>query len=116
VGKLIPLDFGDVVSVNSDESFARTTTSTVGEMIRALVYAYRQRYNLGDSVFEKWITQGIECDVLQVGKQWQKGRLCIKVEFIPDEVEPENTEPVTPPQEIPESPLDDLRQHLKELN
>jgi hypothetical protein len=47
---------------------------------------------------KKWITGGINCELLQLGsQQWKKGKLRVNVtvEFIPDEVE---------------SPLDDVRQ------
>lgn len=57
----------------------------------------------------KWFTEGKDCEILRIGaKGWQKGKIKIKVsvEFEPDE--PEISEP--------ESPLDDLRQLLKQDN
>jgi hypothetical protein len=65
----------------------------------------------GSRVFD----EGFECYVLIPGKQWRTGKIRIRLEFCPDEAEIEekqenngldiNTE---------SSPLDDLRQQLKE--
>jgi hypothetical protein len=45
---------------------------------------------------DDWINNGVDCQILKPSKNWQKGKLRMKVslEFCPDE---------------PESPLDDLR-------
>lgn len=43
--------------------------------------------------------QGISCEVLRPGAKWQKGKVRITLEFCPDE---------------PESPLDDIRQAIKQ--
>lgn len=54
-----------------------------------------------------WFKQGGECEILKAGSQgWQKGKIKINVslEFIPDEPE------------VIESPLDDVRQELKQNN
>ncbi len=58
--------------------------------------------------------QGIDCEVLQPGKNWKKGKFKIKIalEFQPDEPEieaiPENT--------TSESSLDDIRRKLNQVN
>ncbi|MBD2693938.1 KGK domain-containing protein [Anabaena catenula] len=50
---------------------------------------------------------------------WQKGKVRISLEFIPDEEEEEeeileaNLEEESIPPKLPESPLDDLRTQLK---
>ena len=52
----------------------------------------------------KWIDEGLECEVLNLGaNQWKKGKVRIKIsfEFCPDE--PEISEY--------ESPLDEIRNH-----
>lgn len=67
-----------------------------------------------------WFFDGRDCEVLKIGANgWRKGKLRIKVtfEFCPDE--PEITETVVINEsEIskPDSPLDDIRQMMKEEN
>ncbi len=54
----------------------------------------------------KWIGEGVECRVLQASGNttgWQKGRIRINIEFIPDAVEPAAEEVSD------NSPLDSLR-------
>ena len=60
--------------------------------------------NWGDQRGEKWQNEGVECEVLKPGGDWQKGKVRMKLtlEFYPDE----------PTQ--PTSPLDDLRKQMKE--
>ena len=53
----------------------------------------------------KWLTEGKDCEILQVGSNgWKKGKIRLKVslEFIPDEPEINEIE----------SPLDDIRQSM----
>ncbi|HLO85097.1 MAG TPA: KGK domain-containing protein, partial [Nostocaceae cyanobacterium] len=54
-----------------------------------------------------WTNAGVNCDILKPGKNWQKGKVRIRValEFCPDEPEVEQISTLTEP----ESPLDDLR-------
>jgi len=59
------------------------------------------------SVIQKLLADGLDAEVLKIGaKNWQKGKIRVKVilEFQSDE--PEKVQP--------ESPLDDLRQKLNE--
>jgi hypothetical protein len=51
----------------------------------------------------KWLDDGVECEILKPGNNWQKGKVRIKIslEFCPDEA-------LEPP-----SPLDDIRRSLK---
>ena len=55
------------------------------------------------------IDGGVYCEILQPGKNWQKGKVRIKVtlEFCPDEPEIEEIKE-------PESPLDDLRRMIND--
>jgi len=55
------------------------------------------------------IDGGVYCEILQPGKNWQEGKLRIKVtlEFCPDEPEIEEIKE-------PESPLDDLRRMIND--
>jgi len=47
---------------------------------------------------EMLLGEGLECEVLRPGSNWQKGKVRLCLEFCPDQ---------------PESPLDDLRQNLQ---
>ena len=62
---------------------------------------------------ENWSYTGIECSVMIPGQNWQKGRLKLRLQFIPDEVE-ENAEAaeIQAENESDPSPLDDIRQSL----
>jgi hypothetical protein len=62
--------------------------------------------------YDHWLRQGVNCEVLKPGKNWQKGKARIKVsiEFCPDEPEIEET----PEIKEPESPLDDLRRKIND--
>lgn len=48
-----------------------------------------------------WFTNGIDCEILQPGKNWKKGKIRFRLvlEFAPDEPEPSD----------PNSTLDDIR-------
>ena len=68
--------------------------------------------------YARWFNDGIDCEILKLGsKGWQKGRVRIKVsvEFY---VEEDSEQLVSEPSEIelPESPLDDLRQMINQEN
>jgi hypothetical protein len=56
-----------------------------------------------------WTNNGVKCEVLKPGKNWQKGkgRIKVSIEFCPDE--PEIVEI-----KEPESPLDDLRRKIND--
>ncbi|MEA5552739.1 KGK domain-containing protein [Anabaena cylindrica UHCC 0172] len=51
---------------------------------------------------KRWLNEGVDCEIMKPGGYWKKGKLRVRVtlEFCPDE---------------PESPLDDLRNKLKEV-
>ncbi len=64
-----------------------------------------------NSAHTNWFTQGIDCEILNLGsKSWKKGKVKIKisVEFYVENEESEIKQP--------ESPLDDLRQMLNQEN
>ena len=68
--------------------------------------------------YARWFNDGIDCEILQIGsKGWRKGKVRIKVsvEFY---VEEDSEQLVSEPSEIelPESPLDDLRQMINQEN
>lgn len=56
-------------------------------------------YGLSEPEINQLFGKGVECNLLQPGAYWKKGKIKICVEFIPDETESE-------------SPLDDIRQHI----
>jgi hypothetical protein len=59
-----------------------------------------------------WTDQGVKCEILKPGNNWQAGKARIKVslEFCPDEPEIEEIPKINEP----ESPLDDLRRKINE--
>jgi hypothetical protein len=81
------LEDDDVVSLVNGQAFR------VGPLIRGLI----QR-SLGDDYVKAWSSFGIDCEFLRAGRNWQRGRIRLKLEFIPDK---------------PQSVLDDLRSDLK---
>ncbi|MEH2361227.1 KGK domain-containing protein [Nostoc sp.] len=65
----------------------------------------------GSRVFD----EGFECYVLMPGKQWRTGKIRFSLEFCPDELEIEEKEENNQLDINQESsPLDDLRQQLKQ--
>ncbi len=99
MNKEIILYDDDVVSMDEEISFTGNTTSTCGELIESL-----KDLAFGENTSQRNETvDGITCKVLLVkGGGWQKGRLRLRLDFLPDE-------PQVPQ---PESPLADLRSHL----
>lgn len=60
---------------------------------------------------ERWLEEGINCEVISPGKSWRKGRVRISLEFYPDEsnsIEIPISDKSGTTQ--PESLLDDIRQ------
>lgn len=98
----------DVVSMDKETSFTGNTTSTCGELIESLKdLAFARR-----SVESDEIENGVICKVmLTKGGGWQKGRLRLRLDFVPDEPEVPQQSPSVVSGE-PRSPLDDLRSHL----
>jgi hypothetical protein len=75
----------------------------------------RNRSGYPSDLPDKWFNTGIDSEILKLGaKNWQKGKVRIRVslEFCPDE--PEIEEIVSNQLEVapPESPLDDLRRMM----
>ncbi|WP_066375925.1 MULTISPECIES: KGK domain-containing protein [unclassified Anabaena] len=55
--------------------------------------------------------EGLDCYVLAPGKTWRKGKIRLRFEFLPDESEPKEIQD----NNLETSPLDDLREKLKNL-
>ncbi|MEH1954719.1 MAG: KGK domain-containing protein [Nostoc sp.] len=108
MNKEIILYDDDVVSMDKVVSFTGNATSTCGELIESL-----KDLAFGESTSQRnEIADGIICKVLLTkGGGWQKGKLRLRLDFVPDE--PEVPQPILSvvPSE-PQSPLDDLRSHL----
>lgn len=51
------------------------------------------------SAASKWLGEGIPCETLRVGGGWEKGRVRIRLEFVPDEPTPEAFDAVRSPSE-----------------
>ncbi len=99
--KFDPLNCNDVVAVDPDtfEDLDITRTSKVIHLLEAIQECFGSDTEVA-ALFSK---EGIECEVLRLGaKEWHKGKLRINLEFCPNQ-----------PSE-PESPLDDIRQTLKQ--
>lgn len=77
------------------ELFRHTYTYVVSNLIFKLKQALT--YGVSQDEREALFGEGINCQLLKPGADWQKGKLRISVEFIPDEVD---------------SPLDDIRQAI----
>jgi hypothetical protein len=78
------------------------------------------KYREVPDFYKEWCKEGIECQLLKPGEEWQKGKVKVsmKVEFFPDEAEDEKVEEngYQEVENITESPLDEIRQQLTEEN
>lgn len=95
--KYEPLDHNDVLFVNPEDlgELEMSKTLKVIELIEAI-----EQYIGASQEEATWI----DCEVLQQGKRWKKGKIRLTFEFCPEE-------PSEPP-----SPLDDIRKQLKEAD
>jgi hypothetical protein len=106
----IVLGDNDVVSIVGSGSvlnFGLASTFKSMELIDAARNWVVEKLSTSGS-YSMWFTRdGIRCQVLQAdGMGWKLGRVRLRIEFIPDEMQP-TTKPSTPI-----SPLDDLRSSL----
>lgn len=104
----------EVISLDS-ESFRNlqvSSTLKVPELVEAV-----KKYVGSDVTEATLFDEGMECEVLKLGaSNWQKGKVRFTIEFCPSE--PEVAEKLVDNnlEIIPEmSPLDDLRQQLKQI-
>lgn len=100
----LELDNTDVVSMTANSSFTQTTTFQVTELRSAIE---KHLGNLRD-----WFTYGVDCRVLRAsGGGWQKGRLRLCLEFIPEKPA---LKPEPKPEPVNDDPnsLDSLRTEL----
>lgn len=88
----ITLNGDEVLSVNHDDNILMGhNTYKVEELLHAI--GNRIDHHKKD----KWCIKGVTCQILTPNQSWQKGKVKISLEFIPDQVE---------------SPLDRLRKEM----
>lgn len=93
----IYLNTNDVLSVDNRNGWVVLTDTTfkVDAFIAKMKSSVQGHQTPTNELFE----QGISCEMLRPGANWQKGKFKIRLEFCPAK---------------PESPLDDIRQAIKE--
>ncbi|MBD3886880.1 hypothetical protein IFO70_35200 [Phormidium tenue FACHB-886] len=62
----------------------------------------------------EFISDGVECEVLNPGQSWQKGKLKLCLVFYPDELKETRLEDNPQDNLEPESPLNSIRQLISE--
>jgi hypothetical protein len=84
-------DFGllnndEVLYVRSGSVLVPNATFKAGELLDALAQLVSEREDEWSDEQEGWFNErGLSCEVLRFGNQgWQKGRVRIRLEFIPD--------------------------------
>jgi hypothetical protein len=83
------LNDDDVLSMNRDHSLHNTSLIKTRWFRTGL-----ERLNAHLKI---WLGEGVECEILSVnGGGWQKGKVYLRMEFIPDE--PPSPEPSNPEQ------------------
>ncbi|MBW4489117.1 MAG: hypothetical protein KME12_15115 [Trichocoleus desertorum ATA4-8-CV12] len=83
------------VDFKGDKHLFQTETFVVKDLISRIKHSCG--YDISEAERNQLFGKGIECNFLQPGADWKKGRIKMSIEFIPDETE---------------SPLDDIRQHI----
>jgi KGK domain len=111
----------DVVSIERRKSPLHASTFTVKEMVTKITNKMgtndRGGSELDGGTLTEWAVIGLPCQVLCVGGDWQKGRVRISLEFVPDQPEElEEAVLLSPAVSGEESPLDDLRAKLNVSN
>ena len=97
-----PLNHNDVVSVNPD-TFRNLDVSNTFKVVQLLEAI--EEYFHSDTNEAALFSKGVDCEVLKLGtKGWQKGKVIITLQFCLDQTS-EST-----------SPLDDIRQNLKQTD
>lgn len=116
-----PLKWDEIISIDkSTKILIPHPTFKVSELIKAVMEFLKSKDNVTSYDWTeekaKWAGDGVRAEVLKYGaKGWQKGKVRLTIEFIPDEPETEEA-PASDRAESnqPESPLDDLRKILNE--
>lgn len=120
------MELGEVLSISTKQHITITNnTCTVEEFMRGLSRAieiHLQRYTNYSWTEERgqWFTEeGVKGQVLRFGQNgWESGTLRLRIEFCPDEPEPESETPELPLLEASiepaDSPLDEIRRLAEE--
>ena len=77
------LNDDDVVHMERGQSLLSTSTFKV-EQLKEHFRGYKNNIH---PAIEEWVGEGINCEILRPGEGWQKGKVRLQVEFIPDEPE-----------------------------
>ncbi|PSB04738.1 KGK domain-containing protein [Merismopedia glauca] len=111
------LDTEDVISVYEGHVFVNSKTFTVNEFMAAIKQANKGVLGEVTDEKQKWFGEGLDCKLLKPGaKTWQRGKVRVRLEFCPEELE------VTPEvngnneQNGSASPLDDIRKFADKAN
>lgn len=75
------LNDDDVVHMEHGQSMLNASTFRVGQFKQH----FRGYKNALGPAIEAWISEGIKCEILRPGEGWQKGKVRLQVQFIPDE-------------------------------
>ena len=95
---MINLTNDDVLSVSTDLGFIDSSTATGEELLDMVGDWVHGNSSLGENESADWVQDGVTCKVLLAsGGGWQKGKVRLRLEFIPDQ---------------PVPPLDNLRNNL----
>jgi hypothetical protein len=84
------LNDDDVVHMEHGQSMLNASTFKVGQF----KHHFRNYKNALGPAIESWVSEGINCEILRPGEGWQKGKVRLQVQFIPDELD----EPSSPNQ------------------
>jgi hypothetical protein len=89
------LNDDDVVAMETSKCIVSIPTFIVKQFNEVLARVFPH------SALGLWLAQGVECQVLRPGGSWQKGKVRLSLEFIPDEAEqpssPEQSDAVLSP-------------------
>ena len=84
-----PLNNDEVLFINVGRVLMVNPTFKVGEFIDALAQAISDRETDWSDDNEGWFGEGLPCEALRFGTQgWQRGRVRIRLEFVPDTSKP----------------------------
>ena len=96
-----------------------TFTSSMSSECSSKFHEYMTRNNILSSWDEsdKWFRDGFPAQVITSGKEWQKGKLRLRIvaEFIPDDIESEKISSQEVPTSSVSPSLDDIRKDRKSV-
>jgi hypothetical protein len=99
-------DGRSLLKLNFLVSVIRSAFFRQGEGLKKFLEECRRQYNClvpgnNQRGIYNWFVEGVDCEILQPGKPWKKGKIRFRLvlEFAPDEPEPSD----------PNSTLDDIR-------